>query len=95
MVRMTLTETERKQLEEYRADVADRETAHTLAAEATVRLVQSALDELNELNIGLAKAQLWALIEAGLPNDHGGPVTHYPLFETALENERARRVARP
>lgn len=91
---MQLTDKERDELIAYREDVADRESAHRLAAEGAAAAVRDALRNITNMDFGLAKFVLENLLEGGLPNDHGGPVTHYPLFDEALEKLRERRGTR-
>lgn len=74
----------------YRATVYARDRAHFLAAERARRVLDLAVEDIEEMNFGEAKRRLLELIERGLPNDHGGPVTHYPFFEEALEKEGLR-----
>jgi hypothetical protein len=82
-----------QQLLEYRRGVDDREAAHMLAADQAARAVRGILEHLTEQNYGLAKDAVVQLLEQGLPNDHGGPVTHYPLFEAELAKQLQRRGA--
>jgi hypothetical protein len=74
-------------LAERRLHTAQRETAHVLAAETARRRVENALDDIRAMNFGAARETLRNLVENGLPNDHGGPVTHYPLFDEQLERQ--------
>lgn len=88
---MALTDAERKSLEAYRADVHMRETAYQRAADDAARRVQAALHHIRNQNYGLAADWLEDLLGNGLPNDHGGPVTRYPLFEERLAALRSNR----
>lgn len=82
-------------LAEWRLHTAQRESAYVLAAEQTAAQVRSAIEAIGQLNFGDARVTLEELIERGLPNDYGGPQTHYPLFESRLSLLRESEAARP
>jgi hypothetical protein len=71
-------------LQEWRTNTFLREQAHDLAAEQARRRVEAAVDSIEAMNFGEARETLRGLVENGLPNDHGGPVVSYPLFEEEL-----------
>lgn len=66
------------------AEMQKRDTAHMLAAEDARRMLENIVWLIDRMDFGAAKDHLQTLIEDGLPNDHGGPVTSYPLFEKRL-----------
>jgi hypothetical protein len=68
-----------------------RETAYRRAADVTATRVEHAIEQLDAMNFGAAREILDALVQDGLPNHHGGPVTHYPIFETILAESVERR----
>jgi hypothetical protein len=81
---MALTETEKAHLAQWREGVHQRETAQMRAAEDVRREIEAALSDMEDENYGLARVILTRLVEEGLPNDHGGPVTSYPLYDKRL-----------
>lgn len=88
-------EEQRRRNEEFariRQEWADRETAQWRAADRAFDAVVDAITHIELMDFGTAKRILEELRDFGLPNDHGGPVTHYPHFEEELEKIVARRA---
>lgn len=76
---------------EVRREQLDRDTAHRIASERTRRALADVLTDICDHNYGLAERHITELMEFGVANDHGGPVTTYPFFEQALEELRRNR----
>lgn len=74
---------------------SERLAAHMIAAKQVTNRLRTVLEHLAGQNFGLAKDAIVELIENGLPNDHNGPVTHYPLFEAELAKQLRRRYLDP